>query len=240
MAVARVAGVTKVWRIESGHSLPSVNDVLGLCWLYEADQPTTRRLTDLVLALGDTSGGWWEAYGHAVPSPLHLYVGMEQTASSLQIFEPDLVHGLLQTREYALSANFDPENAQVNADLKMARQEAVFSRTDRYAIRIVLGAAALRRQIGGPEVMKAQVDHLLSMNLPDVQVRVLSDETGMHRAIHGAFNLFDFAEADMSPVVYVPILVGGRYVEDRRHTEMYREAFSSIWPLSTPLEEYAP
>lgn len=240
VATARVAGATKVWRIESGHSLPTVNDVLGMCWLYDADQVTTRRLADLVLALGDTTGGWWEEHGSALPSWLHVYVGMEQTASGMQIFEPDMVHGLLQTRDYALAANFDPDDAVPNAELRMARQEAVFSRTDRFTMQVVLGAAALRRQIGGREVMTSQVEHLRTLGRSNVEVRILSDETGMHRAIHGTFNLFNFDDQEMDAVVYVPLLVGGRYVEDARQTEMYRRAFSSIWGLSTPLEEYTP
>jgi len=236
---AKIAGDTKVWRLESGKTLPSIPDVLGLCWLYGADRPTTQRLTDMVTEVSNGGGGWWEEYGESVPSWLSLNVGMEQNANRIAIFQPELVHGLLQTPDYALAVNLQGDDAKQNAELRLARQRAVFARTDSYEIDVVLGAGALARQVGGTDVMTEQVGHLrlLGREHP-VKIRVLSWEIGMHDSINGPYTLFEFAGSDEDPVVYVPLLAGGRYIEKPQQIAPYQAAFSSIWSQATPIEEY--
>ena len=234
-------GDTKLWRIESGKSLPSLPDVLALCFVYKVSSPTTQRFVDMVEAVQNGTGGWWEQFGDQVPSWLSLYVGMEQLAFDIQIYEPDLVHGLLQTTEYALAANDNPDQAQHNADLRMARQRAVFDRQDDYRMRVVLGAGALARQVGGPAVMASQIQHLRTLvQNPHLEIRTLGWDVGMHAAINGPFARFEFSSPEEDPVVYVPLLAGGQYFEEPKQVRPYTDAFASIWPQSTPVEEYAP
>jgi hypothetical protein len=241
VAESKIAGDTKMWRIESGRTLPSVPDVLGLCRVYRCDPATTNRMADMVEEVGRTSGGWWEQYGDQVPSWLSLYVGMEQTAVDIQVFEDGLVHGLCQTREYAIAANNDPKKAEHNADLRMARQRAVYDRDDDYGMRVVLGAGALTRTIGGPDVMAGQLQHLRSLTQkPHLEIRILGWDIGMHAATAGPFARFEFSSPQEDPVVYVPLLAGGQYFEKPEQIRPYTDAFGSIWPQATPVEEYTP
>lgn len=241
VATSGIAGDTKVWRIEKGVSLPSISDVLGLAWVYKLDSATTQRLTDMVQEIASGSGGFWEMYGDNVPQFLSLTVGMEQTANDISAFQPELIHGLLQTEPYALAANHEGDDRQRNASLRMARQREVFDRKDPFAMRFVLGAGALRRETGGPEVMADQVQHLRQLNeLPNVSVRVLGWQVGMPAAINGPYTLFKFASAEEESLVYVPGLTGGRYIHKQDQLVPYQEAFDATWDQSTPIEEYAP
>lgn len=238
---AKVAGATKVWRIESGQTLPSIPDILGFCWVYEADPPTTKRLTDMVTEIANGGNGFWEEHGDSVPTWLSLYVGMEQTATDVQLFEPDLVHGLLQTRAYAVATNDEPQQSERNADLRLARQNAVFDRKDTYQMRVVLGAGALARQVGSPELMTDQLDHLRTLSRqPRLDIRILGWRVWMHAAVNGPFARFEFTSPGEDPVVYVPLLAGGRYFEKPDQIRPYENAFDRLWHHSTPVEEHAP
>jgi hypothetical protein len=236
---AKVAGATKVWRIETGKTLPSISDVLGLCWLYGADQATTQRLTDMVVELSQSNGGWWEEYGERVPSWLSLFIGMEQAADRILIYEPEFVYGLLQTPAYALAVNANGDDARKNADLRLARQKAVFTRNDDFQLLVIHGQGALTREVGGPKVLAEQIVKLKSLEEdPRVNIRVLTWEVGMHDATSGPFSVFEFA--DEEPVVYVPLLRGGRYIEKEQQVSAYHKVFDSVWTQAQPMKEFRP
>src|SRR5262245_10004280 len=94
---AGLASRAKLWRIESGQTAIKVADVRALCWLYKVDQTTTDALAKM--ALGSSTRGWWEdkEYAGVLPEWFSLYVGLEAAASEIRIYEPEIVHGLLQT-----------------------------------------------------------------------------------------------------------------------------------------------
>src|SRR5215813_1406259 len=92
---ANLASRAKLWRIETGKTPVKVADVRALCWLYGADTATTDALAGL--AIGTAAQGWWEDYGDAVSDWFGLYVGLEAAATEIRLYDPELVHGLLQT-----------------------------------------------------------------------------------------------------------------------------------------------
>src|SRR3954454_2871777 len=89
----------RMYPIENGEVPVRKHDVIAMCSVYRAPP----RMTEVLIGLAQESKakGWWRAYGDAVPAWFELYVGMEQAASRLRSFTPDVVPGLLQTREYA-------------------------------------------------------------------------------------------------------------------------------------------
>src|SRR4051812_15779590 len=91
---AGLGSKAKMSRIETGKGPVRVADVRALCWLYGVDAATTDALA--ALAPGTQQEDWWESLG-IVPAYLGLYAGLEATASRIRCFEPQLVHGLLQT-----------------------------------------------------------------------------------------------------------------------------------------------
>jgi transcriptional regulator with XRE-family HTH domain len=241
---AKLLSRTKLWRIESGKTPVKVPDVRALCWLYGADAATTDALA--ALAMGTTEQGWWEDYGDAVPDWFGLYVGLETAVTEISTYDPELVHGLLQTEDYALAvyraAQSDSREEFIRRQvrLRMERQQTLFRRTPPPRIRAVLGAGVLARQVGEPAVMAAQVRKLREIARGgEIEIRVLPWEVGAHAAMAGAFDVLEFDDADDPAVVYLESHLGARYLEKPTEVAECRRIFDVINKQAVPIEEYS-
>ena len=93
---------TTISGIERARTVPRVGTILEIARALGASAAETETLVSLTE--GARTAGWWEAYGRALPSwagpdRLGMYVGRESAATAIQSFSPDVVHGLLQTRD---------------------------------------------------------------------------------------------------------------------------------------------
>jgi hypothetical protein len=162
--------------------------------------------------------GWWSQFG-MVPQQFATFLGLESSATQIRIFEPLMVHGLLQTQEYtrALVSSQLPgvraEEIERQVQIRLARQERVTA--DPPEIWMVLDEAAVRRVVGGPAVMREQLEHILEMceSASWLTLQVVPFGHGSHPGMLGAFTMFDFPEEVHSPVVYVEGLAGALYLE---------------------------
>ncbi|NJC69747.1 helix-turn-helix domain-containing protein [Planosporangium thailandense] len=243
---AKLLSRTKLWRIESGKTAIKVADVRALCWLYGADAPTTDALAGL--AVGTTEQGWWEDYREAVPDWFGLYIGLEAAASEIRIYDPELVHGLLQTPAYvralweAGAGDRSEQAVQGQINLRMQRQRSIRDRVPPLRVAVVLGAGVLARSVGGAQVMAEQVDRLCELSkLDHIDIRVLTWDAGAHAAMHtGAFTILDFDDPDDPAVVYLETHTGARYLERPEELDQYRRIFDLICVKAVPIEEYVP
>src|SRR5579859_3041333 len=89
----------KIWRIETGQTSLRSLDVEAMCRVYAAPTDLTEAL--MGLAKETKAKGWWQAYGDVIPENFDVYLGLEEAASQLAWYEPELVPGLLQTADYA-------------------------------------------------------------------------------------------------------------------------------------------
>lgn len=241
---AGIASKQTLWRIEKGTSRASQGDVLALCRLYGVDQATTDAL--VVLQAGTAAQGWWEDYSSAVPSWFGLYVGLEAAAEHLRTYDPDLLHGLLQTPAY-MRALFTESGRPVDEDtverqikLRLERQQTLTRREPPLRLTAIVGAGALARRVGGDPVMAEQVAHLREVSeLDHVDIRVLTFEAGGHAAI-GPFTLLDFVDPDDPAVAYLETHTGARYLEKPDELAEYRKVFDLIYQKTVPIEEYQP
>jgi len=240
---AKLASAVKLWRIENGKTRVKVADARALCWLYGADEPTTQVLVEM--AAGSAQQGWWEDYGGVMPEWFGLYLGLEGQAEQIQVYEPELVPGLFQTPEYARAVYCtgtqpqDPMRRRRYVDMRMRRQRAVFQRPVATRISAVISAGVLQRSVGGPGVMKAQIDRMREMSHREqVDLRVIAWDTGAHPAMLGAFTVLDFEDPDDPAVVYLETHVGCQYLEQENQLAEYRKVFSSIHRRSISFEEY--
>lgn len=234
---------TKLWRIESGTVPVKVPDVRALCWFYGADGEFTDALAALTVGTGGQ--GWWEEYSDVVPDWFRLYVGLEGAASRIRSYDGEIVPGALQTAEYA-RAVFHAARPDENEDairrhlaVRMERQETLFRRRPAPHIDVVLGAGVLAREVGGPEIMAAQLVRLCELNERDhVQVRVLPWSVGAHAAMVGAFQMLDFDDPEDPDVVYVETHTGGRVLEKPAEIQEYDRVFHLIGKQAVSIEEY--
>jgi transcriptional regulator with XRE-family HTH domain len=201
--------------------------LIALMSIYEAD----KRTQDELLALHATAKekGWFQPYG-VQPG---AYVDWESEATKVQDFEPLLIPGILQTPAYAeevIAASqpdmSDEERAQWAATRK-ARAELLDDLGDTQLWYIV-GEAALRTQVGGLEVMRDQVGHILNTikNVPGLTVQVLPYEAGAHMAMTGAFSILTFA--DLPPLGAVEHVISTAWFERTADLNVLTTAFGRL------------
>jgi hypothetical protein len=163
--------------------------------------------------------GWWQQYSDILPRWLELYIGLEKAASVIRTYEVQFVHGLLQTEDYAraviLISHAHASAAEIDrrVSLRMRRQQ-LLTQPGAPEVWAVLDEAALRRPPGGPEVMRAQLEHLLKIiDLPNVTLQIVPFHVGPHAAAGGPFTILRFPEPDLPDVVYLEQLNSAIYLD---------------------------
>jgi transcriptional regulator with XRE-family HTH domain len=242
VAESGIASRTKMWRIEQGRVAIKQGDILALARLYGLSNVLTDEL--LLLAAATREQGFWEDYGSSVPEWVGLYAGLEASSSALLDYSPELIHGLLQTPEYARAVtranpHLSDEVVQQRVTFRLQRQKALFERSTPGHLTCVLTAGVLGLVVGSATVMEAQIAHLREITSGnEVDVRVLTTTDGIHTAMRGPFTIMDFDDPEDPPLVYVESLNGARYIERADHLAQYRKAFDLMRTQAVPLEEY--
>jgi len=205
-----------VSRFESGEYPIRRPDLMALLDLYGVAERPKR---DGLLRLSEDvwQKGWWD--GHEdFEQPFVDFVWLESRATTIRVFDTNLVPGLLQTREYAeaviTAADWDagPEHIDRWVQVRLDRQ-AVLRREAPPRFTVIIDEFVLRREVGGPDVLADQLAHLLTcMELPQLDLRVLPSSVGAHASPSGGFRVFTIAEPDMD-VGYAETVGGAVYVE---------------------------
>jgi transcriptional regulator with XRE-family HTH domain len=209
---------SKLTKIELAQLSASRDDVLKLLDTYGEAGPEQQALLLTMVREGNRKE-WWE--GHRVLHPkFGSYLGLESVATTLQAYDTHLVHGLLQTPDYArakLRAG-RPDLLEHEIDqlvqFRLRRQE-VLTRDNPPPLTLwsVMDEAVLRRHVGGRETMHAQLQRLITASeLPNVTLLVMPDELGAHPGLDGPMSILQF-ETGTRPVVYVEGQAGNLYME---------------------------
>ena len=229
----------KLWRIETGQTTLRSLDVQAMCRVYGATAEVTGGL--MVLARQTKTARWWHPHNGVIPDWLNLYPGLEEAASLVQRYDPDLVPGLLQTEAYA-RAVLRAEHPSLGGP-ELARR--VQARTDRQAllmrvtapltVEVLLGEAVLHRPVRGPQIMARQLTQLAdAAMLPNVSIRVVPLRAALHRGVlSGPFTILRFplngdGQDTEPPVVYVPGFTGALYLEQPSQIRRYDAVYTSI------------
>jgi transcriptional regulator with XRE-family HTH domain len=169
-----------------------------------------------------------------LPSGFDIYVGLEAEASGLRSYESDVIHGLLQTTDYALTVlrELRPKDSEEQihrvVDLRMQRQR-LLDQDPALDAWIILDEGAIRRNIGGAAIMRRQLEHLIQASRwPNVTLQVLAFESGAHAGLIGPFAILEFPERTDSDVAYTESLGGMIYLEKDREVRACAEAFDRM------------
>ncbi|MFE6161588.1 helix-turn-helix domain-containing protein [Streptomyces sp. NPDC056486] len=179
--------------------------------------------------------GWWQRFHDILPGWFSMYVSLEGAASLIRSYEPHFVPGLLQTEEYARGVmrsgaigQTRPEDVERYVALRMERQ-SLLTREDAPRLWIVMDETALRRPVGGPEVMREQIDKLLeAVELPHVTLQIAPFAAGPHPGTYGPFVLFRFAMAELPDMVYSEYLTGAVYLDARTEVATHLEVMDRM------------
>lgn len=200
--------LSKIIRIENGATGISTNDLRALLSLYQITDPA--RVQDLVeLARSARERSWWSTYKDAASPDFLRYVELEASASAYRTYEHIVIHGLLQTEEYAARVirEFSAEHhtgQQIDRliELRLKRQE-LLARTDPPALSFLHDEAALHRRVGSPAVMRRQLKHLAELaDRPNITLEVLPFTAGVPNGIGESFAILDFPGPD-DPVLFL-------------------------------------
>ncbi|GAA2590915.1 helix-turn-helix transcriptional regulator [Dactylosporangium fulvum] len=224
---------SKISRMELGRVGFKERDVADLLTLYGMDDQVERdRL--LALAREANNPGWWHRFGDVLPNWFQSYLGLEAAAALIRTYEVQFVPGLLQTRDYARAVvllghgRAKREEIERRVELRMKRQE-ILTREQPVKLWVVVDEAALRRPIGGLDVMRGQVEALLEAStLPNVRLQVIPFQAGGHAAAGGAFSILRFPDEDLPDVVYIEQLTSALYLDKRDDVDLYAEAMERL------------
>ena len=189
--------------------------------------------------------GWWHAYRDVLPTWFTAYVSLETGAKTLRTYEPHYVTGLLQTHAYArsiLRAGFpsgSEEDLAMRVDLRLRRQD-LLERSDAPTLWVVMEEAVLHRVVGGPEVMREQVDRLLEASeLDHISLDIVPFSAGAHVGACAPFTYFRFEEPELPDIVYSEILSASMYLDQRSDVAAHLEAHNRMSLLTSSAESRA-
>jgi hypothetical protein len=208
-------------------------DVEDLLRLYGVTDPGD--IEGLVaLAREANNPGWWQHYADVLPTWFRTYVDLESAATLIRTYENQLVPGLLQTPDYIRAviqgAHLDdtPEAVQSRVDLRLERQ-TLLPRPDGPRLWAVVDEAALRRPVGGPQVMRAQLERLIEVeSWPNVTLQVLPLTAGAHPTMIGAFTILRFQDNELPDVVYIEHLTNALYLDKPDDVDRYYHVMENI------------
>jgi transcriptional regulator with XRE-family HTH domain len=219
------ASESKISRMELGRVGFKERDVSDLLELYGVAEASERE-TLLALARDANTPGWWNQYRDLVPTWFQPFVGLEEAASLIRTYEVQFIPGLLQTKEYAravISLDTGATGAEIDrrASLRMARQR-LLTRPDPPKLWAIIDEAALRRPIGGDDVMRAQLEALIeATKLTNVTLQVLPFTAGGHSAAGGMFTILRFPDEDVPDVVFLEQLTSALYLDKPQEVDHY-------------------
>jgi transcriptional regulator with XRE-family HTH domain len=222
-----LCSATKISRLETGARRASLRDVRDLCMVYGVDPAP---LMDLARQAREP--GWWSRFDDLGLDP---YIGLEQEAVAITSYGMYYVPPLLQTFDYARSVirgigrKMDLRVLNDRAEARLLRQRR-FDAASRPRYRALADEAVFRRQVGGPAVMKAQLDKILTwVALDKGSIQVIPFSAGAHASADSNFELLEFGDnSRQAPIVYVEGLVTRQILERPAEVARYREAIEYL------------
>ncbi len=230
---------SKVTRIERNEwKLPSVRDIRDLLDVYDVTDDEHREAL-MTLAREARQRGWWVDY-QDVLGPRSV-AEFEAEAAQIHMYEALVVPGLLQTADYA-GAVFrggqvlDQALVDRRIAARLARQ-AVLDKDNPPHLWVILDDAALRKKVGGADVMRGQLRHIIDMcSRPNIAVQVVRDEDGAHAAMSGAFSIYEYATPEDGTLVYVETGIGDLFLERPEEVSRYTVKYDHVRALALPEE----
>jgi uncharacterized protein DUF5753/helix-turn-helix protein len=238
--------------LEAGRVVVPQHALAALLTRYGVlDEERRAELLSLARHAGDPR--WWQDFADILPQQYETYLRLEQATSLIRSYDPEIVPRLLQTRDYArasIRAIFDQlgtthlgitrtEDVERQVDIRMRRQR-LLDAPDGPTLWATVDEGALRHRIGGSDVLRAQLTHLLeSADRPRVVLQVVLAGAARPYAANAPFTLMRFAQHFLPDIVYVEQTTRPLYLDRRADVDHYtmlmdRLAARAERPARTP------
>lgn len=243
------ATVKTLEHIEVGRRLPTALQLDKLLEIYSVPERTDF-FQDL-LKRAKVGTDWWARFDFdtdpaALPEYFKLFLGLESEAQEIDGFDAQVAPGLMQTSDYAkavvrASALDEPSEEDIArlVELRLARRAEVLGRAEPPTIWRVIHENALRLPVGGREVLREQLEYLLtSIEQPYITLQVLPASTGAHTGVEGAFTFLTFApDLDDPGLVHAETHARSLYYERPEELATYRKVLRRLHAQALPPEQ---
>jgi transcriptional regulator with XRE-family HTH domain len=228
------AADTTISRMELGRVALKEHSVSVLLSFYGVEDQQER--AGFLERVRETNAqSWWQSYSDVTPNWLQRYLGLEETASVIRCYEAQWLPGLLQTEAYADAMIRLGTHSQRDDDvarrvkLRLQRQQ-VLTRPDPPKLWAIIDEAALRRPVGGSQVMCDQLEALaaLVMKSPNVTIQVVPLAAGGHAGAGTSFTILSFPHEDLWNLVYVEQLTSALYLDKRTDVDYYFDVMNRL------------
>jgi transcriptional regulator with XRE-family HTH domain len=226
---------TKIRRIEKADVKAETEDIEALLDIYGV--PTDRRLALVNLAENAWRRGWWLNFNDVLTGD---YVSLEDESALIRSWQTLLIPGLLQTDDYARAListavpKPGPEEIEQRVEARQKRRK-LLDRKNAPHLHAILGEAALRQEVGGPDVLRDQLNHLLKVAGQDnVEIQVAPFAAGAHPGLEGPFVVLGFEHEKDPDVAYAEHLGGNFYGESEEALARFRLAWGDVSGAALP------
>ncbi|MBV9446343.1 MAG: helix-turn-helix domain-containing protein [Streptosporangiaceae bacterium] len=226
------ASDSKISRIELGRSAIREIDVLDLLTFYGVDPEEREQF--LTLAEQANRPGWWHRFSDILPDWFKSYIGMEEAAKSIRVYDPLFIPGLLQTPQYTTAVlalgDIPVSEAERHVILRKERQRRFIE--GQLKLWAIVDESALRRPVGSPRILRDQLRYLASLSdRQNLTLQITSQGAGGYAAPSG-FSILRFGDRDMPDVVYVEHLTSALYLDKRVDVDRYLLAMERLSIIS--------
>ncbi|MFJ5532522.1 helix-turn-helix domain-containing protein [Streptomyces sp. NPDC093261] len=224
---------TKISRVETGRQSIKPVEVEALLKLYGVeDEQMIQALR--TLAREGRRKNWWQQYSDGLSATFRERLAIESDAAVIRQYSQAYIPGLLQTADYAETVIRAADRSLPDSEIdtlvrvRLERQEAL-KRDKAPQYICLLDEAVLRRPIGSPTVMAAQLRALLEVSeLPDLLIQIVPFEQGWHAGLDGPFEIFSYPDPIELDVVALEYLDGAMYLEEDEAVAKYCKSFDQL------------
>ncbi|CRK59596.1 Putative DNA-binding protein [Alloactinosynnema sp. L-07] len=225
---------SKISRLETGQGIPKSRDVRDLLSLYGVDDQ--RAVERLLRWAGDGKRqAWWQDLSDVMSTNLGAYISLESESSRMRVFGGSYVYSLFQTPQYA-EAMFrdcfpraDDDSIDGRVRLREERKAQMSARDEQPRIDVILEEAVLRRAVGSPKVMAAQLERLIEVDSEhDRSLRIYPFSAGADLGIQCTFVVFTFESDFDRNAVNLELSGGDRWLEQDADVARYTRIFDTL------------
>lgn len=221
-----------LYRIETARVRPQRRTLITLLDLYEVLDPQRGEI--LALSQGASVQGWLRPYHSELPEEYTAYISFEAEARAVRNYESLFIPGLLQTEDYARAVvkgvlpTASSKEIEQRVQARVERQ-AVLTKDDPLQLWVIMDEAAVRRMVGGPEVMREQMRRLAAAAAePHMTLQIIPFMAGAHAGMPGSFVLMSFPEVEEPEIIYIDSMAGDLFLEAEVDVRRYGAIFDNL------------
>jgi transcriptional regulator with XRE-family HTH domain len=221
-----------LYRLENAQQRPQRATLIQLMDLYGVDPGKRAELLAVLRQAGEL--GWVRGHRSQLPEVYSDYISFESEASTISNYESLFIPGLLQTEDYTRAVirgtlpHATDEQIENRVAARMERQ-AVLAKQNPARLWAIMDEAAVRRTVGGPEVMREQLRRIAAAaSKPNLTAQIIPYAAGAHPGMQGSFILLDFPDPADPSLIYMESLAGDLFLENSTDISRYIENFQHL------------